>query len=180
LSGAIIQLPIDNEFDSQLGEIAANVRRLVDDSRVLVGDNSQIHAAAMSVFALEELVKYRCLKEGRKSAVAASKTVLNVDGRIFGLGRKTHDFKLNLAKEWKMIPDDAWEVHTGAFSSKTFSLPWFDTERVLDAQLRMESIFVDYDRNKHVWINPPSVDADKLEHSNESILKALEEIESQV
>jgi len=173
----MIQIPIDNEFDSQLGQIAANVRRLVGDSRVLAGDHSQIHAAAMSVFALEELVKCQWLKEGRKSAVAAGKKILDVDGRIFGLGRKTHDFKLNLAREWKLIPNDAWEVHQGYFSSQYFALPWFDTERVLDAQLRMESIFVDYDRKKRVWINPPSVDADKLEHSNDSILKALEVIE---
>lgn len=172
-----ISIPLNNEFDSQLDEIAINVRRLVDDSRVLARDGSLVHAAAMSVFALEELVKYQYLKEGRREGVSLGATTINVDGRIFGYGRRTHDFKLDLARERRLIPDDAWEVHQGYFSSKYFGRPWFDTERTLDPQLRLESIFVDYNRDLHVWMNAPSVDGGKLEDSNAAILKALEEVE---
>ena len=174
----LIEIPIDNEIDSQLARIATNVRTLVTDSRILAKSSSCIHAAAVSVFALEELVKYQCLKEARKSAVAAGKPRLEVDGHIFGFGRKAHDFKLNLAKTWKLIPDDAWEVHDAPFAAPAFGSPAFDVQRVLDAQLRLESIFVDYDRTKNLWSSPPMIDADKLENSNNEILKALGKVES--
>jgi hypothetical protein len=42
----------------------------------------------MSVFALEELVKNRYLKEARKATIAQGEVVINADGRIFGLVAK--------------------------------------------------------------------------------------------
>jgi AbiV family abortive infection protein len=173
-----IEIPIDG-LDLQLERIAGNVQRLVDESRMLAGVDSKAHAAAMSVFALKEVVKYRSLKQARKAAVAAGNTKLNVDERIFGWGHGAHAEKLRLARDWNLIPDDAWEIHKGHFSSRYFAWPWFDVERVLSTTLRTQSIFVDWDRKKHVWINPPLVDTDRLEHSNDSILKALDRVESE-
>lgn len=177
VSALSIVIPIDDEFElnRQLARIAANVRILVLDSRILAKAGDRDHAAAMSVFALEELVKYRSLKEARKSAVAAGKTSLEVDGRIFGMGGKSHEFKLALAKDWKLIPDDAWEVHPETPGPPLRGPPNFNIQQLLDARLRLESIFVDYDQEKHEWVNPPLVNDDKLEYSNASILKAIEE-----
>jgi len=145
----------------------------VDDSQLLASNGNLSHATAMSVFAIEELVKYRYLKDERTKADAARVAILKADGRIFGHGRRSHEFKINLAKQWKLIPDDAWEIHKGYWNSKYWGRPWWDTERVLDPKLRLESIFVDYDQELHVWINAPLVDAEKLRYANEPILKAL-------
>jgi AbiV family abortive infection protein len=179
LSKGKIQIPVD-QTNSQLDRIAANVRRLIADSRILVKDGSRNHAAAMSVFALEELVKYCHLKEERKAALAAGQTNLDVDELIFGIGHKPHEHKLKKAKEWQLIPDDAWEVHKGSFDSRNFSSRNFDTDVVLSATLRIESIFVDWDRKSRCWFSPPNVEIEKLEYFNESVLKALNKAESEL
>jgi AbiV family abortive infection protein len=171
------EIPIE-QIDSGLDRCAANVRRLMDDYHALMKNGSQSHAAAMSVFALEELVKYHVLKEERKSALAAGKPKVHVDERIFGKGRKPHQHKLALARQEQLIPDDAWVIHEGYFDSAYFSSRFFDTETVISATLRTESIFVDWDRENSCWVNPPSADIEKLEHFSESVLRALSRIQS--
>jgi AbiV family abortive infection protein len=176
MSSATYEIPID-QIDSGLNECASNVRRLIDDCRMMMKDGSQWHAAAMAIFALEELVKLYVLKRGYESAVLAGKSLVDVDERVFGRGRRSHQFKLSIARQEKLIPEEAWVIHEGFFDDRYFDPRYFDIGTVISATLRTESIFVDWDVQNKCWVNRPVIDSQKLETFVQSVAVALKRIE---
>lgn len=141
-------IPLD-KVDEGLRLIGFNIQSLYQDHYTLMQAGSPWHANVMAIFALEELVKYFVLKRDKKLALETQETSIKVDERLFGRGRNSHQYKLDIAREQELIPLDAWTIHTAAFDKAAFDSAAFDTEDVtVSTALRTRNIFVDWTNGK--------------------------------
>jgi AbiV family abortive infection protein len=169
-----IAIPLD-QADEGLKLIAANIHMFIQDHYALMQQASNWHAMALAIFALEELVKYSELKHMKQEALRRGVTSIEVDERLFGRCRKSHEYKLKLAKDQALIPADAWVINSAKFDSAYFGSAYFDTEDVvITAALRVSNLYVDWEER---WqIGTDSFEPLRLKHFADSILLAFEKM----
>lgn len=166
-----------DKVDEGLNVIASNIRSFVQDHYALMHQKSDWHAVAMGIFALEELVKYSELKHGKETAIQKNLTSVEVDERLFGHGKDSHGYKLKIAKDQKLIPLEAWTIHTGGFSSANFSSEAFDTDAVITATLRTRNTYVDWKNGR--WVHGAGIiDSLKVKNFVDSVIHTLEELQA--
>lgn len=153
-------IPLE-KIDERLSLVAGNIQFLYQDHYSLMQAGSNWHAVAMAIFALEELVKYFILKREKDSAIQAKMTSIQVDERLFGRGRNSHKYKLEIARKERLIPLDAWTINTARFDRAYFDSAFFDTEDVvISAALRTRNTFVDWIDGK--WEHGTAVETLRL------------------
>jgi len=176
-AGDHIVIPLD-QVDFGLNLIGDNILSFIQDNYALMRQRSDWHAVALAIFALEELVKYAELKRLKELAIRANSLAIEVDKRLFGHGRNSHEYKLTIAKEKELIPLDAWTIHAGYFRSEYFSRKYFDTPTIISGALRLQNIYVDWKGGE--WLHGSEVvDPSRLKTFVDSISKTLERLKPQ-
>jgi AbiV family abortive infection protein len=168
-------IPLD-KVDEGLSLVATNVQYLCQDNYTLMQAGSPWHAVVMAIFALEELTKYFVLKRERNLARSSKANSIEVDERLFGRGHgNSHAFKLNIAKEEKLVPLDAWQIHTAAFDKAYFDSGYFDVEDVtVSGALRTRNIFVDWVNGK--WEIGSDFEPMRLKNFVDLIMEKLKQL----
>lgn len=170
-------IPLDQVNDG-LNHIALNIRRLMEDHYVLMRDGSDWHAVALAIFALEELAKYYVLKHEKDEAIKTKETSVEVDERLFGRGRhgNPHRYKLDIARNERLIPPDTWTIHTAEYDRGLYDSAHYDTEEVVvTADLRTQNIFVDWRDGK--WQHGTVLEVFRLKNFADSILHTLNQLQ---
>lgn len=139
-----IAIPLDR-VDEGLDLIGNNIRAFVQDNYALMHNRSDWHAVALAILALEELAKYYALKQAKEIAIRNKQTSAEVDERLFGYGNRSHEYKLRIAKDQKLIPLDNWTINTGKFDLAYFDSAHFDAQDVvISSALRNMNMYVDW------------------------------------
>jgi AbiV family abortive infection protein len=162
-----VEIPV-----SKIGEglrlCANNIRRFINDVRILLKEPSEWHAIASVIFAFEELAKYSELKKAKN---CASQDVVTVDKRLF----YSHKYKQKIAE--RLIPQGTMILSDAYFDPNYFDSQFFQTESVeASPRLRLDCVFVNW-RDGH-WVHGTPVIPQRIETFTEAILEALNQLES--
>lgn len=150
---------------------ARNIRRFINDIRILLNDTSDWHAIAFAVFAFEELAKYSELKKAKESGTEG---VVMVDERLFGIGKNPHWYKQDIAS--RLIPQEAMTLIPAGFDPAYFD-SGFQTESVeVSPRLRLDCVFVDWRDGQ--WVHGSPVIPDRIRGFANAILDVLNKLES--
>lgn len=168
------EIPMQKLNDG-LRDCAKNIRRFVKDVDVLLKSASDWHAIALSIFACEELGKYRALLEAKR---ATSGDTVKVSKLLFGFGgRDSHIYKMRLGQE--LLPPAALTL------VPSFRIQQVNTERFVlskrievTAPMRLDCLFVDWNPDKADWEFGGPISPHNLRSFVEAIIAALNELET--
>jgi hypothetical protein len=130
------------------------------------------HAAAFAVYALEELAKYSEMVSAQNSAKGET---VQFDKRLFGSGRGSHQYKLEIAMD--LLPKEAFEIFSNINPSVYDRDVYTPDEFIVSGALRLASIYVD--RRDGWWLYFPPVVAGRLLKLRQEIEKALKNLSEQ-
>lgn len=143
-----------------------NAERLIRDAECLFYDNHYLSSYFLSELSLEEIAKgYTLLRW-----ISRRKKITRKDWETLKIGARAHVNKLKIARE----ADDKWlrevtknleldynKIQKGMLSQFTpnaRNIDEFRTARAKDFyELRMKSIYVDFDFEKKEWLDPASL-----------------------
>jgi AbiV family abortive infection protein len=164
-------------FDSVLQGIKLckdNVRHLLDDARTLVKKNtwqSNSHAVALIVFAIEELGKAKVLNDRSQEAKKKGMHIVEVEEPLFRL----HEPKFK--EGCSLLPSESLVIEEAAFDPKDFDPDDFVTKDIeVKPEIRLEATFVDWNDTKKLWKIGAPASTEKIEKLIIEIENALEKI----
>jgi AbiV family abortive infection protein len=169
----MFEIPLDSALQGIM-LCKDNVRHLLDDARTLVKKNtsqSNSHAVALVVLAIEELGKAKVLSDHLQQAKKRGMNFVEVNESLF----KLH--KPKFKEGCSLLPPDSLVIEKAQYNPKQYNPDQYLTEDVeVNPEIRLEATFVNWNDTKKRWKIGTPASTGKIERLITEIENAVEKI----